>query len=133
MLHALHDGFLDCGWSAWLCLLFFLPALGAGIAGLMLAKRSPTAARAAGIVAMTVGAFAVATSVLGRQSGISKTMAAVSGAAVDPSQRARIIAVGTDESNQCLKVGAFTGGLPFVLGAMALAMGGAALRKRAPG
>jgi len=129
MLHDVYECIHDCGWAAWLCVLFFLPALATALVALLLARRSPRAAWITGLVASALGVFAIVTALLGRQSGIVKVMGATSSQALDPAQRDRIRIEGFKEANQCLNVGGVTGGLPLVLGVIGAAMGYAATKR----
>jgi hypothetical protein len=70
----------------------------------------------------------VGTGFLAQHTGLARTEEAIAGAAIDPSQKARIRAVGTVEAGRCVTVGAGTGALPFLLGTVAVALG-LALRK----
>jgi hypothetical protein len=118
------EAFKECGWAAYLCL--FIGALGVttGFVGaLMLLTRSRRGASVLGGVALALGLAAVGAGILGRQRGLAATDAALSGDDVDPSMKERIRAQGELEANQCVKVGGAAGGLPIVLGVLAVSAG----------
>jgi hypothetical protein len=132
-MHSAYESFRDCGWAAWLCLLIGLAGAAAGVLGVALfAGKVRGAARVFGILALAAGVLSLGTGLVGRETGLSRTRAAVSGESIDPSQRARILALGAEEANQCIAVGAATGALPFILGALAVGLG-LALQKEAAG
>jgi|HubBroStandDraft_2_1064218.scaffolds.fasta_scaffold1442555_1 hypothetical protein len=129
----MYNAFRECGWAAWLCLLIGFVGIGVGIAGLvLLATKARKAATVAGVVALALGFLAMGAGLLGRQSGLAVMEAAISGTSVDPSQKERIRALGTAEAAQCVNVGAATGALPFLMGAVAVGLG-LALRKPSVG
>src|SRR5277367_3865602 len=117
----MYNAFQECGWAAWLCLLIGFVGSGVGLAGLvLLATKVRGVAAVAGGVAIALGVLAVGAGFFGQHTGLAMTEAALSGDSVDPAQKERIRAVGTAEAGQCVKVGAATGALPFVMGAVAV-------------
>jgi hypothetical protein len=126
----MYNAFRECGWAAWLCLLIGFAGSGVGLVGVvLLAAKQRGAAMGAGVIAVALGALAMGAGVVGQQSGLSRMEAALSGTSIDPSQKERIRAVGTLEASRCISVGAGTGALPFLLGAVAVGLG-LALRKQ---
>jgi hypothetical protein len=129
-MHEAWEAFKECGWAAWLCVLIAMPALAAGVVGLALRGRH-VAGRVLGILAIALGVTTIAVGFAGRELGIATTEAALSGAGIDPAQKARIREVGRAEAGQCVAVGGAMGALPFVLGVIALALGMASRDERA--
>jgi hypothetical protein len=120
----MYNAFRECGWAAWLCLLIGFAGIGVGLVGvILLATKARGAATGAGVAAIALGVLAVGTGLFGQHTGIARMEAAISGTAIDPSQKERIRAVGNAEAGQCVAVGAATGALPFVMGAIAVALG----------
>lgn len=120
--------FRDCGWASWLCLLLGLAGTCAAIVGVaLLASNGRRGSAVVGGVAIALAVLALGSGVVGRQAGLGNMEEALA-AVNDPSMVLRIRAEGTQEANQCVFVGAGTGALPFLLGAMTLAIGFA--RKR---
>jgi disulfide bond formation protein DsbB len=130
-MHDVYEAIMDCGWAAWLCVLIAFPAFVAGVLALVLALKARAAAGVLGGLAIALGVFGVGTGLMGRQWGISRVMGATSSAALDPSQRDRIRALGMQEAGQCVKIGGFTGGLPILLGLSAIVLGTSARKKSA--
>lgn len=128
ILHSLRD----CGWAAWLCVLIGLAGTLAGLVGVVLGafrKRGP--ASFLGVVAIALGLLAVGTGMGGRVLAESKVESVLVGAAINPSMKERIRAEGMAEASQCVVIGGFTGALPFLLGAVAMAIGLALQKKPA--
>lgn len=118
------EAFKECGSGAWLCLLLGVMGAAAGITGaVLLATTTLRAARIAGSIAIAFGVLSLGAGLLARQMGLTLVEGAVAGESIDPAQKARILAVGRAEANQCIKIGAATGALPFVLGALAVGVG----------
>jgi hypothetical protein len=126
--------FRDCGWASWLCLLIGFAGTGAGIVGvgLLACVAWRRGASAIGVVALALGVLALGSGLLGRQTGLGNTEAALASAGIDPSQMMRIRAEGAREANQCVFIGAGTGAVPFVLGAITVGIG-LALRRESNG
>ncbi|HEY4118379.1 MAG TPA: hypothetical protein VGM56_11005, partial [Byssovorax sp.] len=104
-MHDAWNAFRDCGWASFICVFIGLVGLVTGLVGVaLLAASKRRAASMVGLVAVALGVLSVGAGVVGRQTGLARTEAAVSGASVDPAQKARILAVGGEEANQCLKV-----------------------------
>jgi disulfide bond formation protein DsbB len=133
-MHASWMAFRECGWPSFLCLLIALIGLGVGFLGvILLLTRSRNAAAILGVVAIVLGVATLGAGFIGRQRGLALSEAAVSDTSFDPSQRARILAMGEAEATQCIKVGSVMGALPFLLGALAAAVGLATRKNAARG
>ena len=124
--------FRDCGWASWLCLLIGLAGTCAAIVGVaLLASNGRRGSALVGAVAIALAALSLGSGVVGRQAGLGNMEQALA-AVNDPSMVMRIRAEGTKEANQCVFVGASTGALPFLLGAITLGIG-FALKRDASG
>lgn len=126
------EAFKECGWASWLALLAGMGGLSAGFIGLvMLATRARRHAWVVGIVAALLGCGAVAVGLLGRQMGLSRMEEVLGDPSIDidPHQRQLIRRVGTEEANQCVKIGGSLGAAPLLLGVAAIGIG-LALRKK---
>src|SRR5262249_55930128 len=120
-MHDMWMAFRECGWASWLCLLIGFGGIAAGFVGVvLLATKARGAAWIVGSIAVMLGFGAIGVGVLGRQMGLARMEEALEGDGIDPSQKATIRAIGTEEAGQCVKVGVGTGALPFLLGALAV-------------
>ena len=132
-MHEAWLSFRECGWASFLCLLIGVLGMGVGFVGVvLLATRARGAAWIVGAVAAVLGVLALGAGLLGRATGLQRTEAAISGSSVDPSQKERIRAIGAEEASQCIAVGAATGALPFLTGALALGIGLSLRKKPSP-
>jgi hypothetical protein len=126
------EAFKECGWAAWLAVLTGSAGVAIGVLGAaMLATKARAAAWIPGALALLLGLSAVAVGLLGRQMGLARVEAILSDPTplIDPSQREMIRRVGTEEANQCVKVGTWMAVLPLALGLAAVGIG-LSLRKK---
>jgi hypothetical protein len=132
-MHQAYMSLVECGSAAFVCLLIGVVGSGLGLLGLLLlATRARGAAPVLGGIAAVLGVTALGVGLLGREMARHKMEDAFASGTVDPSQAAQIRARGTVGADMCISVGATTGALPFVVGALALGVG-LSLRKRPKG
>lgn len=114
----------ECGWPAFLCLLFGGAGIAAGFIGMMLLlTKARRIAWFVGLVAALLGLSAIAGGLLGRQLGLARLESALVSADIEPALRDRIREVGTAEAGQCVTIGAGAGALPILFGLFGLGIG----------
>jgi hypothetical protein len=118
---ALWQAMQECGWAAYAVLLVSVVAFGVALAALAMAAARARFAPAVAAVVLALALLAASIGPVGTFSQRRMVEGAVSGEAIDPAMRARILAVGYAEAAQCTNLGLGFGALPLVLAAGALA------------
>jgi hypothetical protein len=114
--------FKDCGASAYLVLLTTLIAVPLAIVVVILAALGSRAAKLLGVIALAASFGVAGLGVLGTSLGRSRTDAALSGGAVDPSMQAAIRVEGYREAGYCTDIGLGAAALPMILSAAGLVL-----------
>lgn len=111
--------FKDCGATAWVSLLLTLLALSLGVVALLVAMLSKSKPLAVGlsITALLLSFGIVGSGALGMFMGRNMAESAVSGEAVDPSVKERILEEGYAEASDCVTISLIFMVLPALLGA----------------
>ncbi|MEZ4298532.1 MAG: hypothetical protein R3B70_26510 [Polyangiaceae bacterium] len=124
------ESFRSCGWASWLALLVCFAGMAAALVGVLLALfGSKKAGWILGAVAVFFGLTTVLVGFVGRAHGMTVMEEALSSGSVSPDQRDMIRRFGTEEANQCVKVGGTFAALPLLIGATTIALA-LALRKK---
>ncbi len=125
------ETFQECGWPAWVILLFTIVSVAVSLVSLGLAIVKPRVGVVFGVVAVGVALSPAAMGGIGTLRGRSVVDEVLKSGAIDPEQHARIRAEGYREAGQCTTLGLSFGALPLLLSAAGLGVA-LARRKRAP-
>lgn len=121
-MRALWEAIQECGWPAYAVLFASIVALGGALVGLLMAVLRARLALGVSAIALALALLAASIGPMGTFAQRRRVEAALEGPAIEPAQRARILAVGYAEAAQCTNLGLGFGVLPLTLAAGAFAL-----------